>query len=148
LSSRIPIAYIDFRVFAHATEDPEKVMKAVQTLLPAEFLDVIIFEKTNLTGYHGNLITLFQIRIKDRKVAQATFEKLVTGLSTLDKELLSGEFEAHLEKGSLFLRFDKQSAYMGMLKFCQTDPIHVQVHFKKHKPEEIVEICKKAGLIP
>ena len=41
LSSKIPIAYIDLRVFAHATEDVDKVLTAVRNLIPAELIDKI-----------------------------------------------------------------------------------------------------------
>jgi RNA binding exosome subunit len=54
----------------------------------------------------------------------------------------------HLEKRNLYLRFDKQSAYMGELKFSSNDPIHFKIHFKNKTPKEIMEICKETGLLP
>ena len=43
MSSKPPIGYIDIRVFAHATEDPEKVQTAVSNLLPKELAETIRF---------------------------------------------------------------------------------------------------------
>ena len=148
LSSKTPIAYIDIRVFAHATEDPDKVLNALRNTLPKESVDTVAFKRANLTGHHGNPIILFETRIKERNVAQAVFEKLSSGLSILDKELLSSEIKQHLEKGNLYIRLDKQSAYMNEIKLCQTDPIHIRIHFKKHRPEEVIDICRKFGLLP
>ncbi len=148
LSSKIPIAYIDIRVFAHATEDTDKVLNALHTILPKELVDMVVFKKSNLTGHHGNPIILFEARIKEKNVANTVFEKLSAGLSILDKELLSREIEQHLENGNLYVRLDKQSAYLNEIKLCQTDPIHMRVHFKKHSPEEVVDICRKFGLLP
>jgi len=148
LSSKIPIGYIDIRVFAHATEDMDKVLNAAHNIFPPELIDLVVFKKTNLTGHHGNPITLFEARIKDKNAAQTVFERLSLGLSTLDKEVLSSEIEQHLDRGNLYIRLDKQSAYLNELKLSQADPIHFRIHFKKHTQEEITEICRKFGLLP
>ncbi len=148
LPSKIPIGYIDIRVFAHATEDVDKVLNAVRNTLPTEILDNVAMKRTNLTGHHGNPIILLEARIKEKKAAQAVFEKLSSGLSVLDKELLSNEISEHLDRGNLYLRFDKQSACINELKLSQTDPIHFRIHFKKSNIEEIVNICRKYGMLP
>jgi hypothetical protein len=148
LSSKLPIGYIDIRVFAHATEDLDKVLTAARNVLPQEKIDTIIFRKVNLTGHHGNPIILFQTRIKEKDAVRAVFERLSSGLSTLDKEQLNGEIMQHLEKGSLYIRIDKQSAYLNQIKLSTEDPIHYRIHFKKHTEEEVIEICRKLGLLP
>jgi len=148
LSSKIPIGYIDIRVFAHATEDADKVLNAIRNILPPELIDIVAFKKTNLSGHYGNPIILFEAQIKERSVVQAVFERLSLGLGTLDKELLSNEIKQHLDKGSLYIRLDKQSAYLNELRFSNADPIHFRIHFKKHSQEEIVEICRRFGLLP
>ena len=148
LSSKNPIGYIDIRVFAHATEDPEKVLIAVRNMLPPETLDTITFKKSSLTGHHGNPIILFEARVNDKNAVQAIFGKIAASLGIMDKEMLSGEIENHLERGNLYLRLDKQSAYLNEAKIAKADAIHFKIHFKKEKPKEIVEICRKFGLLP
>ena len=148
MASKIPIGYIDIRVFAHATEDLDKVLNAVRNVLPSELIDLITFKKSNLTGHHGNPITLFEARIKEKNAAQAVFEKLCAGLSILDKELLNDKILQHLDKANLYIRLDKQSAYLNELKLSSADPIHFRIHFKKHNREEILDICRKSGLLP
>jgi RNA binding exosome subunit len=148
LSSKIPIGYIDIRVFAHATEELEKILNAVRNILPEELVDTITFKKTSLTGHHGNPITLLEARVKEKNAVQAVFKKLASSLSPLDKELLRNEIRQHLDGGNLYIRLDKQSAYLNEVKLCTTDPIHFRIHFQKHKPEEIIEICRKFGLFP
>jgi len=148
LSSRFPVAYVDVRVFAHATEDEEKVLAAARTVLPLELVENIVFEKTGLTGHHGNAITLFEARVKDKKAALMVFERFAAGLSVLDKEELGKDIAQHLEKGNLYLRLDKQSAFLGKLRFSSVDPVHVRFHFQKSKPEEVVEVCRRFGLLP
>lgn len=145
---KFSIAYIDLRAFAHATEDPDKVLNAIRNIIPTELIDTVIFKKSNLTGHHGNSITLLETRIKEKNTTQLIFEKLSSGLSILDKEQLNNEIDQHLEKGNLYLRLDKQSAYLNQLKLGITDPIHLRIHFKKHSREEVIDICKKFGLLP
>jgi len=148
LSSKIPIGYIDIRVFAHATEEVDRVLNAVRNVLSPELIDVVVFKKTNLTGHHGNPIILFETRIKEENAARTVFEKLSLGLSTLDKGLLDSEIDQHLDKGNLYVRLDKQSAYLNELKLSSADPIHFRIHFKKHSQEEVIDVCRKFGLLP
>lgn len=148
LSSKVPIVYIDARVFAHATEDIDKVLNAVRNILPTELTDNVAFKKTNLKGHYGNPIILLETRIKKRDAVEAVFEKLASGLSSLDKELLNNEIRQRLNKGNLFIRLDKQSAYLNKLKLCSTDSIHFRIHFRKSSLEEIVKICRKSGVLP
>jgi RNA binding exosome subunit len=148
LSSKIPIAYIDVRVFAHATEDVDKVLNAVRNVLPAELIDKVVFKKNDLTGHHGNPIILFETRIKEKSASQAVFERLSSSLSILDKEVLQSEFKQHIDKANLYIRLDKQSAFLNQFKLQPTDSIHFRIHFQKSDPEEIVSVCKRFGMLP
>lgn len=139
---------MDIRVFAHATEDPEKVKVAVRNLMPEELAQTILFETANLTGHHGNPITLFTARLTDKKLLLEELEKIGACLSSLDKEQLCTDIKLHVDKGNLYLRFDKQSAYLGAFKFTQNDPVHVKIHFKNKSAEQITELCKNSGLLP
>jgi RNA binding exosome subunit len=148
VSSKTPIGYIDIRVFAHATEDPEKVLIAVRNTLPQELSENTVLQKTTLTGHHKNPIILFQTKVTDKQALPLVLEKIAASLSALDKETLNSEMKLHLEKRNLYLRFDKQSAYMDELKFSSNDPIHFKIHFKNKTPQEIIEICRETGLLP
>jgi RNA-binding protein len=148
MSSKPPIAYIDIRVFAHATEDSVKVQKAVQNLLPEELAQTLVFEKTECTGHHGNPIILFTAKLEDKKLLPKALEKMGAELGGLDKEELQQDLKLHIEKGNLYLRFDKQSAFLGSLKFSQNDPLHLKIHFKNKTAQQIEEFCKQIGLLP
>lgn len=145
--SQIPVAYIDIRFFAHATEDLDKVMKAVQQVFPSDQMEDIVFNKSNLRGHYGNPITLFEARIKKKETIRALIENLSSHLSELDKETLSREISLHVEKGSLYVRLDKQAALQGKLKLCTHDPIRVRIRFRKRKIEDVVETCQKLGML-
>ncbi len=148
MPSKTPLGYINVRAFAHATEDPEKVLVAIRNTLPKELGENAIFQKTSLTGHHKNPIILFETKLTDKQQLPAALEKIAAGLSSIDKETLDSEIKRHLEKRNLFLRFNKQAAYEGELRFSSNDPIHFKIHFKNKTTEEIVEICRNVGVLP
>ena len=147
MPSKTPIGYINVRAFAHATEDPEKVLTAIRNTLPKELGENAAFKKTSLTGHHKNPIILFETKLTDKQALPTALQKIGAGLTALDKETLDSDIKLHLEKRNLYLRFDKQSAYQSELRFSQNDPIRFKIHFKNKTPEEIVEICRNAGLL-
>jgi RNA-binding protein len=147
MSSKPPVGYIDIRVFAHATENLEKIEIAVRNLLPIELAETLIFQKTNLTGHHGNPIVLFTTQLTDKKTLPRALQKIGSNLNSLDKEELCRNLKLHLEKRNLYLRFDKQAAFLGTIRFTQNDPIHFKINFKNKTPEEITEICSNMGLL-
>jgi len=146
--SQVPIASVDISFFAHATEDENKVIEAARHLLPAAHVENVVFNKTSLRGHHGNPIALFEARVKEKEVVRAVVQNLSSGLSPLDKDSLLREVELHVEKGSLYLRFDKQAAFQGRFKLGISDPIRVRLRFKKSRLEDIVQICREIGMLP
>jgi RNA binding exosome subunit len=142
------IAQINIRVSSHATEDPEKVQTAIRNLLPEENRQDITFEKNSLTGHHGNPIILFSTTLTDKNVLPKILDLLGSKLSSLDKDALLQDLALHLEKSNMFLRFDKQSAFMGLVHFSSVDPIHLKIHFKTKNEDEIRQILQNSGLLP
>ncbi len=148
MSSKLPIGYIDIRVFAHATEDQNKVESATKNLFPFSLQETLIFQKTTLTGHHSNPIILFTAKLTNRKLLPLALEKLGASLSALDKEQLNQDIDLRIEKGNLYLRFDKQAAFLGLAKLSQNDPIHLKIHFKNKTKQEIIVLAKQTGLLP
>jgi RNA binding exosome subunit len=147
MSQKPPIGYVDLRVFAHATEDSEKVLTALRNLLPITLAETVQFEKNSLTGHHGNSITFFTTHLTDKKLLLTILEKIGQNINVIDKEDLNNNLYRHIEKTNLYLRFDKQAAYSGKIKFAQDDPIHLKIHFKNKTLEEILELLKKSELL-
>ncbi len=147
-SSKYPIAYITITVFSHATEDPEKVQTAIRNTLPEALAADIKFTKNEVTGHHGNPIIFYETKLTDKPTLPDALAKIAQDLSPLDKETLSEELKQHIEKHNLYLRFNKQNAYLGTLKLATNDPIHFKIHFKNKTPQQIMELCQKAGLLP
>ena len=147
-SSKYPIAYVEIRAISHATEDLRKVEFAVRNTLPQILAQEAIFTKTNCVGHHGNPIVLVETKLVNRLALLSVLEKLGSSLSSLDKEQLASELRQHIDKHNLYLRLDKQDAFLGSLKLSSNDPIHIKIHFKNKTYEQIIDICQQRGLLP
>ena len=145
--SQLPVAYVDVRFCAHATEDLDKVVEAVQNVLPSDPIEDITFNRSNLEGHYGNPITFFEARIKDKETVRALVEKISSNLSSLDKDELGREIHRCVEKGSLYIRLDKQAALQGKIKLVTSDPIRIRIRFRKSKIEDVIQICREIGMI-
>ena len=143
----MPVAYVDVRFCAHATEDVDKVVMAVQNVLPSEHMEDISFRRSNLEGHYGNPITFFDARIKDKETVRALVKNLSVNLSSLDKKELGRTINRCVEKGNLYIRLDKQAAFQAKIKLVTSDPIHIRIRFRKSKIEDVIEICREIGMI-
>lgn len=138
---------MDIRFCAHATEDVDKVVEAVHNILPSDKLEDITFNRSCVEGHYGNPITFFETRIKDKETVRALVENLSVNLSSLDKEELGRTINRCVEKGSIYIRLDKQAALQGKIQFVTSDPIRIRIRFKKSKLEDVTEICREIGML-
>lgn len=143
---QLPIAYINIEFFAHATENLEKAMEAVKNTLPSDRLGEVDFKRDNLRGHYSNPIVFFATKIEEKDLIKAVVGSVFSRLSSLDKEALRSEIEKHVEKGSLYLRLDKQAAFQGIVKLGNVDPIRLRIRFRKAKIEDIIKICNELGI--
>lgn len=141
------ITYVDLSFLAHATENQEKVLIAVKNLFPGNYAERISFSKSKLSGEYGNPIIFFKTQIREPEIVESLLSNISANLTLSDKEDLSRNLDLHLDGGSLYLRLNKQEAYMGRIRLCRADPIRIHIRFKVSKKEEIKEICRRIGLI-
>lgn len=140
------ISYIDVRFAVHATEDVNKVTEAVQNIMPVDYLDDIIFKSRIAEGHYGNPITFFEIRIKKEKITTEIIQNIFSKLNTLDKENIIRNLDRYVDEGSLYIRLDKQAAFLKKIKLTSSDPIRIRIRFRKSKNEDMNEICRTAGI--
>ncbi len=143
--SLMSIAYIDVRFFVHATEDPDKAVKAIQNILPAQYVDDIVFEMHSLQGHYGNPILLFETRIKKSEVTMAFGKDLLSHLEESYRGTTHDELGVPMENGNVYLRRDKQAAFEGELERCNADPIRLRIRFKKGKTKDFVRTYQELG---
>ncbi len=112
-----PIATLIARVYIHATEDPDKVIKALRNVVEGPY----VLRSTR--GHHGNVIHIVEVKLTECD-AYEVLKSIVARLDDLEFVLmLSG-----IEESRLYVKFDKQQAYRGLLKVSQGDDvIYVEV---------------------
>ena len=136
---------MEIELIAHATEDLDKVLQAAKAVLPPGAEVKVRFKVKSFKGHHGNPIKLIRTRIRDRELAQAVFEHIISGLPEEDRlELLAG-LRRRMSGGSLYLRLDKQQAFLGRLRLCASDPIWIKISFSSSKAEEVREAIRRAA---
>ncbi len=122
----IDVLGVEVSTLAHATEDEDKVERAVRNLLP-EGLGEGRLKRQRLSGYHKDPLTLVTIKIKKRKGATQALRHTIALLSPLDRERLLGELEDRVdEAGNLYIRLDKQKALRGRGALVEVDSIRMK----------------------
>jgi RNA-binding protein len=145
---QFPIAYVDVRFCVHATEDEDSVLEAFHNVLPIENEeDAIEFTETATEGHYGNPIIFFESRIKNKNAIKILLDNLSAKLGSLNKTELRATLDRCFEKGSLFLRVDKQAAFQDKIRLASSDPIRLRIRFRKSKLEDVTQICQEIGLL-
>jgi len=122
----------------HATEDEEKVLEAIRNILGGD-IDFDL-KREEFTGHHGNPIIRLEISIKNKKFVKKVFENIFTKMSGfLEDQWIIDRFDKRSKK--LYLRLDKQKAFLGETKLGYGDDvIRVIFTFPRYmriEPEEL-----------
>lgn len=113
------------RVICHATEDEKKVLKALENVLGN--IEGGELKREQLVGHYGDPIVLLTLELSDEDKAKAVLDKLEKCLNIAEKSMLVSEaFEEKGQEGILYVRLDKQSAYLGGLRLSDRDAIKLE----------------------
>jgi hypothetical protein len=117
-------------VFAHATEDVQKVLKALRALLPEQ----VEVQETKLKGHYGNPILALNTFIKQRRFLRELWMRMIERLREGELNKLSQVANDRIDETChLYLRFDKQVAYAGELVLTEgSDAIHLRLKINAH----------------
>lgn len=134
-------------VFSHATESEDRILEAIRRLLGSQ-VDEEHLSKQVLHGYHGNPVILLRYSSREGE-AQREASHILSSLDDFDAEELERSIGDRVAKGKLFLRLDKQDAYLGETRLSdQDDVIKVVITFYPHirGNEKILWALRKLGL--
>ncbi len=127
--STYEITSVEISAFAHATEDEEKVERAIRNIIPEDV--GVKIEMKRLRGHYNDPIALITVKITKKKWATKMLRAVIRNLSTLDRYRLMEEIEERVDDaGSLFLRLDKQRAFGGVEVLSEVDSIRVKFRFQ------------------
>ena len=121
---------VEISVFSHATEDEDKVERALRNMIPQGVSNIKV-DMRRLRGYYNDPIAIMTASIRRRKEATETFRATMRALSTLDHYRLIEEIEDRVdEAGNLYLRLDKQRALGGVEVLNEVDPVRIIFRFQ------------------
>ncbi len=127
---------------AHATEDTEKVIRAISNICPGDF--PLKVRTAKVRGHYGNPITTVQLVFPGRPAAERLLNQIWENLSSLDRAQLRHGAGSHIdESGVLHIRISKQTAFMGRVSIEEHESIKVEILFKGwNRGQSIVDLVK------
>ncbi len=130
----VPLHYIDLRAFCYATEDDQRVERALRTLLPEEFP----VERAESEGYHGDRILVFSARIENADDVRHVLSALAQ-LSDGEFRRLREETDQRVtEDCELYVYLDKQAAYQGTVRLGEGLTLRAKVEAYPAKKDSAV----------
>jgi hypothetical protein len=109
----------------------DRVQTAVLNLYPPNLREHIKIEIERATSYSKTPIVVITATIHKKDAAESTFRYIISHLTDEDKsELAQTLYQRVNEKCVLYVRIDKQAAYLDKIRLSKSpDLVHVQVHF-------------------
>ncbi|BAN90383.1 predicted exosome subunit [Aeropyrum camini SY1 = JCM 12091] len=117
------VSWLEARVSVHATEDRDKVVKALSSILPLTGGGFEVVEDV-FEGHYGNQIRVITVRLRDGRTALKVLEGILSRLPVHDRRYLLDTLEERVDKnGVLYLRVSKQDAYLGDVRVYEGDDV-------------------------
>ncbi len=133
------LKYMYFRCFAHATEDINKVKKAFRFITQKDK-----FEEHREKGYYGNEIIILETKIT-KKNEIIDFWKRMKDYGVVE-EIMPILDDIVEENGMLYLRFDKQQAFLEKIALTthgDSIAMHSKIESYPMKKNRAIENFKK-----
>ncbi len=135
---------VEVRVYIHATEDREKVLKAVEAVIPRELQSSARIIEEEYQGHYGNPIRVVTVKLEDPGLARKAVSDLFSKLSSVDKEYIADSLDERVDRyGALHLRVNKQDAFQGRLVLYDADDvIKITVYYSGGRRKALGEYKK------
>ncbi len=115
------------QVLCHATEDEEKVMKAVENVVGIEMMDKMKITTNALKGYYGDPILMIKFETSDPETPMQIVRRVFSMLSEYERiDVIQNCLERGKHGGKLYIRLDKQAAYNNILRLSNKDSIRIE----------------------
>lgn len=110
-----PFSAVHVRALCHATEERERVERAVLNTIGE-----VELETSRTHGHHGNEILVIEAHTKGSRHAELLFDRL----SPSDVEEVLATLDLRMDEScNLFVRIDKQKAFGGEVTLARGDDI-------------------------
>ena len=128
------ISKIEARAYARATEILERVETAVLNLFPELMRPLISMKISSAEGQSGDVISIVSSELEGKENCQTTFDFVLSEMKRESQRALRRSIDLRLDNDCvLFLRIDKQAAYLGEVELTdKSDVISVRFHFRDY----------------
>ncbi len=128
------IETIEARAYSRATEVVARVQQAVMTLFPDDVRARISHQTTKTEGHSQNPITVLSAVLKGSNDCDHTISYLLKRISSEEAKVILESLDQRLDETcTLFLRIDKQEAYLGRVRLAiGPDVINIQFHIRNY----------------
>jgi RNA-binding protein len=128
---------ISYRAFVYGTENKEKVLESIKTLFPNSSPQCEATE-----GYYENTVLILHDKIDKKKEIKDFVAKLSIMKDPAKRMVLNQLGDKMDDYGNLFLRFDKQRAFLGDLKVVEHgDSIHLKIKIAAYPAKKKVAMA-------
>lgn len=130
-------AAAEINLVLHATEDEDKVLKAIEETL---LVPSVRFSRSVSEGHYKNKILLQKAMLSSKEAALLA-KKIISLLNSADRAYLSSQIDDYAdEKGNLYIRLDKQRICQGKVSLLETDAIRVRFKpIRRFRPSDSVQ---------
>jgi len=130
---------VEYAVFVHVTEDFDKVIKAVESLMPPKLRERKKVEVEETYGHYENPIRIIKVSFRNPEYASQAFAWIWARLSYEDRARLTRDLDLHIsDKSKLYIRLDKQDAFLGQARLSSGDDV-IKVVFSFKGTKEAVK---------
>lgn len=116
-------------VFVHSTEDEERARRAVMSVLPHELRELTRFSVEIFNGHFGDHITV--LRAEHKKKAAGILRYVLMSMEPASRKEFLNNIEDRIDKsGNLYIRLDKQQAFLGIIEPGDSDSVRLKLHLQ------------------
>jgi RNA binding exosome subunit len=122
---------LEARAYSRATELPERVSQAILNLFPEDVRKRVKLSTSSVEGHQGIPMLIITGVLKAKKLTEPSVTFLFENLSTGELSSIEQSLDQRIEDCTLFLRIDKQAAYLEQIEMAiNTDVISLQITVK------------------
>jgi RNA binding exosome subunit len=133
----LKFAAAEINLVLHATEDEDKVLKAIEATL---LVPSVRFSRSVSEGHYKNKILMRKAMLSSKEAALLA-KRVISLLNSADRAYLSSQIDDYAdEKGNLYIRLDKQRICQGKVSLSETDAIRVRFKpIRRFRPSDSVQ---------
>lgn len=128
----VDIVRIEARAYSYESEILSRVITAVRNLFPADLQEDLKIQTQNTVGVSHTNITLVSASLRGKRHCMTAFEFLIHSLTDSERLHIVHTLSRRIdERCSLFLRFDKQDAYLNKIRLATgNDVVSIRIHLQ------------------